>query len=192
MSFQLASHIFVTFVLALMNVHFVSAGAKTFRYNPATDDGGQVAEIIFTVVIVLVVVLGVSYRIRLVNGVAAFVLVVVAVALYELARRTARGRGLSVIKSESVAESVVTSGPYAYIRHPFYASYLLGSLAMVVAFPVILAAAGLLLNIAFFAYAARSEEKNLMESALAPAYAEYRSRTGMFFPRISGSSQRDA
>jgi protein-S-isoprenylcysteine O-methyltransferase Ste14 len=191
MSFQLASHIFVTFVLALMNVHFLGAGAKTFRYNPSTDEGGQQAEVIFTVVLVLVVALGVYYRIRLVNGVVAFVLAVLAVVIYESARRAVHGLGLSVIKSESVAECVVTAGPYAHIRHPFYTSYLLGSVAVLVAFPVIFAAASLLLNIAFFAFAARSEEKALLESPLAPAYAQYRSRTGMFFPRIFQSSQRD-
>jgi protein-S-isoprenylcysteine O-methyltransferase Ste14 len=191
MSFELASHIFVTFVLALMNVHFLAAGAKTFRYNPATDEGGQQAEVLFTVVLVLIVALGVYYRIRVVHGVIAFVLAVLAVVLYESARRAVRGVGLSVIKSESVAEGVVTRGPYAYIRHPFYTSYLVGSVAVLVAFPVVFAAVSLILNVAFFTFAARSEEKSLMESALAPAYAGYRNRTGMFFPRVSQSSQRD-
>lgn len=191
MSVELASHIFVTFVLALMIVHFLGAGAKTFRYNPSTDEGGQQAEVVFTVVLVLVVALGVYYRIRLINGIVAFVLAVLAVVLYESARRAVHGLGLSVIKSESVAESVMTTGPYAYVRHPFYTSYLVGSVAVLVAFPGVFAAVSLILNIAFFAFAARGEEKNLMESALAPAYAEYRNRTGMFFPRIFQSSQRD-
>jgi protein-S-isoprenylcysteine O-methyltransferase Ste14 len=166
-----------------MSIHFLGAGARTFRHNPALDEGGQQAEFLFTVAILIPAGLAVFYRIQLLNGVVSLVLAIVALLLYEWARRTVRSRGLSVIRSESVAESVVSTGPYEYIRHPFYASYLLGSVAVLVAFPVVIAALGLVANIAYFSLAARREERNLMESALAPAYTEYRNRTGMFFPR---------
>ncbi len=74
------------------------------------------------------------------------------------------------------------TGPYCLIRHPIYTAYLLVWLAG----PVIAAQPWLLLTTlwmtAFHYAAARLEERSFAASPLAPDYAAYRRRTGMFLP----------
>ena len=80
------------------------------------------------------------------------------------------------------------SGPYAFVRHPVYLSYMLAFLAMPVAFPMIATATIFLFNVALYVHAARDDERSLAASELGEAYADYRQRTGMFVPRWLGAS----
>ncbi|HET9252034.1 MAG TPA: isoprenylcysteine carboxylmethyltransferase family protein [Candidatus Eisenbacteria bacterium] len=83
------------------------------------------------------------------------------------------------------AHTLVTSGPYRWVRHPFY----LSALFMVVGNA--LAAANWFLfaagTLTFILMAGRSriEERKLLER-FGGSYEEYRSRTGRFLPRIGG------
>ncbi len=94
-----------------------------------------------------------------------------------------RRRPLSACFSKTEQLHLVQHGPYRFVRHPFYCSYLLSWLAG--------AAATLspLLFLTFFAMlllywiAARAEEGKFAASPLAEAYAAYRHSTGRFMPR---------
>jgi protein-S-isoprenylcysteine O-methyltransferase Ste14 len=59
--------------------------------------------------------------------------------------------------------------------------------------PIMLTLLIFIFNVALFTHAVFREERNLMSSALADAYAEYKERTGMFIPRVIGgrSTKRD-
>ena len=79
----------------------------------------------------------------------------------------------------------MTWGPYARVRHPFYASFLTALLGALVFSPN----AGTLLS---FVYAlivleltARREERRLCASQYGAEYAVYMKRTGRFVPRLS-------
>jgi protein-S-isoprenylcysteine O-methyltransferase Ste14 len=74
------------------------------------------------------------------------------------------------------------------VRHPIYASYLLAFLACFVALPHWLTALMVVFNAALFAHAARDDEQRIAQSPLAGAYAHYRTRVGMFIPRVSAAS----
>lgn len=80
--------------------------------------------------------------------------------------------------------SLVTRGPYRYVRHPFYTSYLIfwAGLALgawsLWAIPVLLLMAGL------YTVAARGEEAEFARTDMAGDYATYRARTGMFWPKL--------
>lgn len=80
------------------------------------------------------------------------------------------------------------------IRHPIYASYILAFLALFVAMPILPTLLIFIFNAALFTHAAFRDERDLLSSALAGAYAEYKERTGMFIPRVIGgrSTKRDA
>lgn len=78
---------------------------------------------------------------------------------------------------------LVTWGPYAYVRHPFYTSFLLAFLAAAIALPH-------LVTLGCFAYAgialsmtAAREERRLAASVFGASYSEYMTATGRFFPR---------
>jgi protein-S-isoprenylcysteine O-methyltransferase Ste14 len=112
------------------------------------------------------------------------VLAISAILLYELARRTVTGRGFYSVMSGAVPGTVCAEGPYRYIRHPVYTSYILAFLGLLVAFPGLPTAIAFAANIAFYLYAASDEERTLAHSEIGQAYASYRQGTGMFFPRV--------
>lgn len=91
---------------------------------------------------------------------------------------------LSLAFSSDIPQSLYACGPYFYVRHPFYLSYLLGYAAVLSA--CLTPIAMLLNSFALFAYfkAARFEEAKFERSELAAPYSEYADRTGMFLPRF--------
>ena len=110
---------------------------------------------------------------------------IAALALFEWARRTVRCQFFSWIFSSDTPAFLCTSGPYAYVRNPFYTSYLLtmaSTLVMVPSLFRLLVLGGLVI---YFDVAARHEERKFAGSALAEEYARYRQRTGRFLPKFS-------
>lgn len=108
-------------------------------------------------------------------------LVASQVLLRAAVRATAISK-LSLAFSEDIPTSLNRSGPYRFIRHPFYTSYSLTWLAAAVAsaHPVAFIAMGVM--VAFYLTAARSEERKFLSSSLADSYRHYRKSTGMFLP----------
>lgn len=90
------------------------------------------------------------------------------------------GRNWGLPMSRKQDPELVTSGPYAYIRHPIYTGLLLALLGSALAVSLFWA---LLLVLAggYFLYSARREEALLSEQ-FPEQYAAYRSRTGMLLP----------
>ncbi|HEY6004186.1 MAG TPA: isoprenylcysteine carboxylmethyltransferase family protein [Anaeromyxobacter sp.] len=113
---------------------------------------------------------------------AALALLAVALGLFLWAAWANRARKLGLAFAEALPEHVQSGGPYALVRHPFYASYLLAFLGGAVAagspwlVPAVFAGA------LTYWRAARDEEERFARSPLAVAYGEYAARTGMFLP----------
>ena len=76
-------------------------------------------------------------------------------------------------------------GPYRYVRHPFYLSYLLFWAGTAIATRGVIGWAAPVVMLLVYAGAARREERKFAHSALASAYTAYKTRAGMFFPRLS-------
>lgn len=80
-------------------------------------------------------------------------------------------------------KQLVTYGPYRWVRHPFYCSFLLALMGAVLFFPH----PGTLFNLIYgylvLNYTAAREERRLKASQFGSEYAEYMSRTGRFVPR---------
>lgn len=79
---------------------------------------------------------------------------------------------------------VVQEGPFALVRHPVYAGFLLGVFggALALADPLVGVAA--IVSVPLMRGRARAEER-FLEEALGDAYREYRRRVPMFVPRIT-------
>jgi protein-S-isoprenylcysteine O-methyltransferase Ste14 len=182
--------------LGTVFVYFLAAGARTFTSSGDDDVGALVAEVSFIGTgAVPALFLGMFVvPIKLANGIAAAVLLICSLALYEWARHVIWGRKFYIAWSSSVPDELVDEGPYARIRHPLYTSYMLAFLALFVAMPTLLTLLIFIANAALFTHAVFREERNLMSSALAGAYAEYKERTGMVVPRVIGgrSTKPDA
>jgi protein-S-isoprenylcysteine O-methyltransferase Ste14 len=105
-------------------------------------------------------------------------------ALFQWARRSIQGRTFTVFFTNDTPQFVWTGGPYAYVRHPFYTSYLLSYGAVALALRSVLQVSIFLIMIMFFWIAARREERKFANSSFAAEYAAYRRRTGRFIPRL--------
>lgn len=80
--------------------------------------------------------------------------------------------------------SIVTWGPYKYVRHPFYASFLITQTAAVLAFPHVLSGAAFLYSIVVLSVTARREEARLVKSSFGAEYRGYMTRTGRLVPGL--------
>ena len=109
---------------------------------------------------------------------------VLAFTVFWWAVAATRNRRLTLAFTPDRPAFLHTSGPYAYVRHPFYSAYLTFWVGTAVAggglysWPVPIVMAGL------YIAAARSEEKKFVGSSLSPTYEVYRQRTGMLFPML--------
>lgn len=118
-------------------------------------------------------------------AVAGAVLMALALALSGYTLGTHRRRLALWHQADDAPEHLVTEGPYARIRHPFYTSYLLTLAGCVLAAPHWIT----LSVLAFLAYrlngtAAREERRFLASGRFGAAYRAYVERTGRFWPRF--------
>jgi protein-S-isoprenylcysteine O-methyltransferase Ste14 len=81
--------------------------------------------------------------------------------------------------------TLVTAGPYRFIRHPFYTAYLLAWSAGAVASSNPLLIGSLVGMVALYVRAAWGEEKSLLSGIHSLVYHSYCNRTGMFIPLLS-------
>ena len=79
---------------------------------------------------------------------------------------------------------IVTWGPYARVRHPFYTSFLVNLLAACLVFPHVLTLATFIYALTALTITARGEEKRLMSSKFGNEYRSYCNHTGRFLPRL--------
>ncbi len=110
--------------------------------------------------------------------------VIVCVAGVALAvwARANIGRNWGMPMSLREGHELVTSGPYAYIRHPIYSGLLLAMLGSALAAnPVWLVL--FVVSLVYFVYGARVEERHMTQQ-FPDAYPAYRRRTKMLIPFV--------
>ena len=115
---------------------------------------------------------------------AGGLLLVLSFTLFWWSVRVTRRRPLTLAFTADAPIFLHSSGPYAYIRHPFYLSYVLFWIATAVAAERLQFWLVPLLMVAIYIEAARQEERKFAHSALAGTYGAYRGQTGMLLPRL--------
>lgn len=114
---------------------------------------------------------------------AALLVFGVAFALFIWALAENRRRPLSLAWSTDPPDHLVTTGPYRWVRHPFYASYLCAWMGGAAAAGGAIAWGVPAFMWLLFYLTARQEESKFARSRLAAAHRRYRATTGMFVPR---------
>ena len=80
---------------------------------------------------------------------------------------------------------VVTTGPFAYVRHPFYLSYILVWFGSSILFNSIFLWITLIYLTTFYLTSAKTEEEVYLKSEYSREYRDYSQKVGMFLPRIT-------
>jgi len=163
-------------------------GMRRFFIRPAgSTTGMQITKICGLSFSVLHFALIVSEsEIQPAQTVLATTLYVTSLILFWWAVYTNRAKPLSAVFSPDLPGHFVSHGPYAWVRHPFYTSYLLTWLAGVAATGHLWLLSTVLVMVTIYWRAALLEEKKFFQTALASLYLAYKSRTGLFAPSLVG------
>jgi protein-S-isoprenylcysteine O-methyltransferase Ste14 len=167
--------------------YFITLSANTFTVPSLRDNGAILGYWSFVSGMLCVLLMGLFHGLLLPLAVCGAIMATCALMLYEWARRTVTDRQFYIGLSGEVPPAVCTEGPYRYVRHPFYLSYMIAFVAMAVTFPSFVTVAVCLVNIGLFVYMAIDDEKVLLRSGLRAEYLKYRGPVGMFLPRLAAS-----
>jgi protein-S-isoprenylcysteine O-methyltransferase Ste14 len=119
---------------------------------------------------------------------SALVLYIVALGLFWWAVPQATKAQLNIAFTNAMPVVLLVDGPYEYVRHPFYASYLLYWVAGA------LISNWLWVSVfvmgCFYFAAIREEEDGFRLSPLAASYDAYRRKTGALFPVVGVAKQK--
>src|ERR1700732_680818 len=96
------------------------------------DGGSQLFQLSFMLGAAVALSSATAITVHIGNAIAACVFVLASVARYEWSRSTIRGRRFHIIYSDRVPAALCTDGPYRYIRHPRYCSYIVAFVAVFV------------------------------------------------------------
>ncbi len=109
-----------------------------------------------------------------------FVLLLIGIVLHTWSRY--HRRELATSWSMRDDQELITTGPYAKVRHPSYSSYFISFIGIFMMMPTLLTT---VLFVGFWGYyvIAVNEEENLLQH-FGGAYKEYMKRTGRFFLKI--------
>jgi len=120
------------------------------------------------------------------------VALIASLLLFEWAKHSIRGKFFSYAMSRDTPDFLWTSGPYAYVRNPFYVSYLLAYFAVAILFLEVTTVAVFAAMIFFFTRTAQHEERKFQGSTLAEEYEKYCRRTGRFIPKLRALWKTDS
>lgn len=170
--------VFLAFLISYISWGY--GGLFVFRTVSAKDG---VIKFFVSVVIYLLVMCSVFEIYRQVQGFIicslTIGLVLSSLTLFWWAIKENPNRSLEFALTSTKEKSVISSGPFKYVRHPFYCAYMITwlsyalyaqtTISFVISFSMVL----------LFIYAAWSEER---EFSFNEQYQEYKSQVGMFIP----------
>jgi protein-S-isoprenylcysteine O-methyltransferase Ste14 len=171
--------------MAMPFPYFMSAAANIFTVPKFRDNGAVLGQISFISGMLCVLFMGLFSGLLLPMAILGCILALCSVLLYEWSRRTVVDRHFFVALAGEVPPALCEAGPYRYVRHSFYLSYMIAFIGVAVAFPSIIVASVCLLNVGLFVYLALDDERVLLRSPLAADYEGYKMRVGMFLPRVA-------
>jgi protein-S-isoprenylcysteine O-methyltransferase Ste14 len=116
--------------------------------------------------------------------VAGIVLQLLSYALFWAAIGATRSAALLAAFTPLAPHSLVTSGPYRFVRHPFYSSYLLFWVGLAICTWSVWALVPLTGMFVTYLQAAMDEERKFGQTALAKDYSQYMAKTARFIPGV--------
>lgn len=112
------------------------------------------------------------------------IMLIFSFILFWITIRESKQAKLLAAFDEKMPHGLLKTGPYAYVRHPFYTSYLIQWAGWAIAAWNIWAIVPVVAMTATYYKAATDEENKFSNTDLAESYAEYKASTGRFFPKL--------
>jgi protein-S-isoprenylcysteine O-methyltransferase Ste14 len=173
----------VSLVAIIVVGHYVWSSRGHFASN-GFPRGAALLTLAVVVTMVAFLILQWSLPQPLAATLAGLALQLASLALFWWAILASRAARLRLAFDTEHPHSLVETGPYRFVRHPFYVSYLVFWYGWSLAIWSFWALPFVALITIIYYHAARGEESKFENSPLAPHYTAYRSKTGFFFPRL--------
>ncbi len=126
-----------------------------------------------------------AYWSNLSNSVATVVLISAAFLLFGWAARHSLRKNLSLaFGKEARIDKIITSGPWKFIRHPFYLSYLVFWLACMIGTQHLASVSVFIALLFIYCYSALLEERILRNGRHREDYLRYQENVGFLLPKI--------
>lgn len=116
--------------------------------------------------------------------IAGALMLAISLVLFWWAKKANEQRPLTLAYHSDEPVHVNRQGPYRYIRHPFYSSYLACFVAVTLYTLSPFSLAGSIVMYLVYDHAAKFEEEKFMKSSLREQYELFMQEAGRFFPRL--------
>ncbi len=113
---------------------------------------------------------------------SGLVFLIFGILLHSWSRYVRQEMAASWVMSEE--HKLITTGPYSYVRHPSYTSYIFCFIGLILILPSLVTMITLT-GIWGYYVVSKVEEKHLIQH-FGEIYSEYMKRTGRFLPKIMG------
>jgi protein-S-isoprenylcysteine O-methyltransferase Ste14 len=159
--------------------------ARGHFYSEKIPFGSIIISIVILVTVALDIYLVWTEPQPLLAQLVGFVMMAAGIALFFLTIGASRSARLRMAFDEGNPRGLVQQGPYRYVRHPFYVTYIIFFSGLALATWALIAVGPVILLAVIYVLAARMEERLFAGTEMAGAYEAYRQQTGFFFPKLS-------
>ncbi len=165
---------------------FIWGRWRIFRIDGAVTAGVRVIEVAAGVSIVVgACLIGFRGSVPWTFDALAWTLAIASFGLFRWGTSHVGPFTLTAAFSNDAPLRLIASGPYRWVRHPFYVAYVLAQLFVLAASDSLWASPMCVLMALIYGSAARHEERKFAGSSLAAEHARYVRATGAFWPRWS-------
>ena len=165
----------------------IACQAWSVKYHFNVEKMPAGAKLISALVIlsgILLVYLAFNFEQPQAAQVIGILLLISSLALFWRTIAESRKAKLLAAFDENLPHGLLTTGPYRYVRHPFYTSYILHWVGWALAAWNPWSIVPALAMVTTYWVAARDEESKFERTELSQSYRDYRAKTGRFFPKI--------
>ncbi|AOX01190.1 hypothetical protein BJP34_18650 [Moorena producens PAL-8-15-08-1] len=166
-------------------ISFSWAGVALFTRPNGTPNGLRILFFLWTLLIVIQVsTIVLTEETNLILGLMGLSIYIISLVLFWWAVKTTKEKPLSLCYSDDLPNHIITTGPYKFLRNPFYTSYLLSVLAGVFVSNQLWLIITVVVMFVPYYQVAREEEAKFLASSFAADYKVYKENTGMFLPKL--------
>lgn len=176
-------------LILLASATYLSSIWAALFYFKIEDSSGSKAKKLISIIGLIAIFLSLGILVKLPS--ISLLLDCISAALYLCSLiifwcsyLASKNYSLNFAFSDTTPEKLIVQGPYKWVRHPFYSSYILSWLGVFVYAPNLISLIIILLMTSIYFVAAAKEEKNILISRLGYIYQEYQYKTGRFLPKL--------